>query len=203
MVIENLNWKKQISILSAKLRCANGALAKLRHYMTQKTLILVYYAIFHSHLFYSSQIWGQIYNTTTKRILTLQKIAVRIMTNSSRCEHAKPLFAKLKIVEVFDLVKCQNVLFLQRILNKNVPDHIQSMFELDGHSHNTRSNVNTHFIIPSTNTISFGTYSIESQCLKVWNYFSELFLNCNIVTISPNALKKKITDHFFNNYVLT
>ena len=113
------------------------------------------------------------------------------MTTSSRHEHAKPLFAKLKIVEVFDLVKCQNVLFLQRILNKNVPDHIQSMFELDGHSHNTRSNVNTHFIIPSTNTISFGTYSIESQCLKVWNYFSELFLNCNIVTISPNPLKKK------------
>ena len=35
---ENLNWKKHISILSSKLRRANGALAKLHHFVPTKTL---------------------------------------------------------------------------------------------------------------------------------------------------------------------
>ena len=46
---ENLNWKKHISILSSKLRRANGALAKLRHFVPTKILTSVYYAIFNSH----------------------------------------------------------------------------------------------------------------------------------------------------------
>ena len=38
---ENLNWKKHVSILSSKLRRANGALAKLRHFVPPKTLTSV------------------------------------------------------------------------------------------------------------------------------------------------------------------
>ena len=49
---ENLNWKKHVSILSSKLRRANGALAKLRHFVFPKTLNYFYYAIFNSHLNY-------------------------------------------------------------------------------------------------------------------------------------------------------
>ena len=32
---ENLNWKKHVSVLSSKLRRANGALAKLHHFVPQ------------------------------------------------------------------------------------------------------------------------------------------------------------------------
>ena len=39
---ENLNWKKHISVLSSKLRRANGALSKLRHFTTPEILRSVY-----------------------------------------------------------------------------------------------------------------------------------------------------------------
>ena len=77
---ENLNWKKHVSVLSSKLRRANGALAKLRHFVPHKTLTSVYHAIFNSHLNYGNQIWGQKQNSVTNRIFILQKSAIRIMS---------------------------------------------------------------------------------------------------------------------------
>ena len=77
---ENLNWKKHVSILSSKLRRANGALAKLRHFVPPKTLISVYHAIFNSNLNYGNKIWGQNQNSVTNRIFILQKSAIRIMS---------------------------------------------------------------------------------------------------------------------------
>ena len=44
-------------ITSLKLRRANGT--KLRHYVSPNILTTVYYSLFHSHIFYACQVWGQ------------------------------------------------------------------------------------------------------------------------------------------------
>ena len=94
---ENLSWRKHIDTLSLKLRRANGALAKLRHYLSPTVLVTVYHALFHSHMFYACQVWGQNKNSTNNRIFILQKSAIRIMTFESRRSHSDPLFHKLNI----------------------------------------------------------------------------------------------------------
>ena len=108
---ENLNWKKHVSILSSKLRRANGALAKLRHFVPPKTLTSVYHAIFNSHLNYGNQIWCQNQNSITNRIFILQKSAIRIMCKVTRRTHTAPLFYSLGILKLFDQIQCHNVLF--------------------------------------------------------------------------------------------
>ena len=52
----DLSWKSQINGVATKLKRANGALAKLRHFVPPSVLLLAYYAIFHSHLQYYCQI---------------------------------------------------------------------------------------------------------------------------------------------------
>ena len=52
-----LNWNFHIDELSTKLSCAVGMLAKIRHYINEKTLSVVYHGIFSSLLLYGSQIW--------------------------------------------------------------------------------------------------------------------------------------------------
>ena len=44
----------------------------VRHFVDQKTLKAIYYAIFESHLYYSSLVWAQNFNST-KRLFILQK----------------------------------------------------------------------------------------------------------------------------------
>ena len=65
---EHLSWKTHISSIAPKLRKANGALSKLRHYVPTKILTSVYHAIFGSHLHYACQVWGLQDNS----VLTLQ-----------------------------------------------------------------------------------------------------------------------------------
>ena len=73
---EHLSWKNHIKSISLKLRRANGALSKLRHYVSSNILNTVYYSLFHSHIFYACQIWGQNKNSITNRIFILQKSAI-------------------------------------------------------------------------------------------------------------------------------
>ena len=68
-----LNWNFQIQQLSKKLSRANGILSKLRHNATIETCLLVYYAIFYSHLIYGCNVWGLTTEENLKKIEILQK----------------------------------------------------------------------------------------------------------------------------------
>ena len=66
-----MNWNFHIDELSTKLSCAVGMLAKIRHYINEKTL-------FSSLLLYGSQIWGQS-NQSVSKMEKLQNKAFRII----------------------------------------------------------------------------------------------------------------------------
>ena len=53
---ENLSWNKKIETLAKKLSKANGSLSKLRYYVSKKTLISIYYGLFHSNIVYGSPV---------------------------------------------------------------------------------------------------------------------------------------------------
>ena len=69
---EHLTWKLHINEISAKLRKANTSLSKMRYFVDKKTLKAIYHAIFESHLYYSSLVWAQNFNSK-KRLFILQK----------------------------------------------------------------------------------------------------------------------------------
>ena len=66
-------------------------LSNIRYFVDKKILLSVYFAIFHSHLTYASQVCGQNSNSI-KRITTLQKKALRIISFEKYNAHTNPLF---------------------------------------------------------------------------------------------------------------
>ena len=73
---EHLTWKPHIDGISTKLNKANAMLSKIRHFVDQKTLKAIYHAIFESHLYSSSLVWAQNFNST-KRLFILQKKSIK------------------------------------------------------------------------------------------------------------------------------
>ncbi|XP_057308206.1 uncharacterized protein LOC130646085 [Hydractinia symbiolongicarpus] len=127
----DLSWKTQINNTVAKLKRANGALAKLCHFVFQNVLILVYYAIFHSHLQYCNQIWGQPNSLDVNRIAVLQNFAIRLMTFESRRASSSIIYGNLEILKFNDIVQCQNILFLHKLFHDKMPATIQNTFAVD------------------------------------------------------------------------
>ena len=61
---EHLSGKPHIDGISAKLNKVNAMLSKIRHFVDQKTLKAIYHVIFESHLYSSSLVWAQNFNST-------------------------------------------------------------------------------------------------------------------------------------------
>ena len=152
----DLSWKSQINSVATKLKRANGALAKLRHFVPPSVLLLAYYAIFHSHLQYCCQIWGQPNSAFINRICVLQNCAMRLMAFKSPRDSASGLYANFGVLKFSDIVHLQNILFLDKLSRNEMPDAIQSTFAVDfSHTHPTRADNIGLLNLPLVETTSF------------------------------------------------
>ena len=202
IIDENLNWCHHVNSLSIKLRRANGALSKLRHYVPLPILVSVYHAIFSSHMRYACQVWGQNQSTITRRILLLQKSAIRIMTYAPFRSPSKTLFYQLRILNIFDLVKLLNMLFVHQAFNFEVPPHILIAFKFTKlpHSVNTRGKAIGLLSQCKVNTSNYGIFSVSFQAISCWNFFQCHFSNLDLASISYRELKVRISDYFIQSY---
>lgn len=196
----DLSWRSHINLINSKLKRANAILSKLRHYVTRNTLRQVYFALFHSHLSYCCQIWGQATSSLVNTILTLQKQALRIITFSHPHSHANPLFSQLKILKFPDYVHLHNVLFLKKITLNTLPFSVIKTFGIDfSVNYGTRGYSNGLISVPSVQTVSYGLNSIRFQSIRSWNKFIQHF-NLSFLELSSNALRIKLTDFFLQSY---
>ena len=75
-------------------------------------LISIYFALFHSQISYGLMAWGTAYNDLIDKIFLLQKKAVRIISNVGFNDHTQPLFKKLSILNIRDVLKHQIASFM-------------------------------------------------------------------------------------------
>ena len=166
---ETLNFSHNSKILTKKLKRANGILSKARHFIDTDQLKTLYYAVFSSHLTYACQIWGQSQNTHNHRIFTLQNTALRIMTFSNSRTSSNPLYAKLKILKLKDIIILKNCLFVYDSLNKMTPlcfhDYFQQLQSV--HSIQTKSASLGCVYVTTSNTKRYGLNSITKKALLI------------------------------------
>ena len=205
---EHLTFDTHISLLNAKLRRANNMLAISRHYIPLKNLTQIYYGQFHSHLQYCCQVWGQNEAKLAKTI-TLQNKALRLMTFADRDAHSSPLYKKLEILKLTDLVLTNNVNFVHKALNENIPESFENYFdEIERNSrYNTTRNPDTLCSIPlgSVKISPEKTGTIQHHCATDWNTMLKKLSTRNspenwMKTLTKQKLKAIIKDFFITSY---
>jgi hypothetical protein len=199
---ENLTWWKQVEVVSNKLRRANGALSKLRHYVSKPVIISIYYALFQPHMSYACQVWGLRKSALSNRVFNLQKRAVRIISFSDRIAHCNPIYLELKILAFYDHVKFCSVIFIHKLINNKLPLSMNDTFNLTftasiHHPSRCKSGL---LRLPITKTVSYGTYSIHSQAVSHWNHFQQLLAVDDISTLSFKRFKYLTRFLIFSSY---
>ena len=76
---EHLDWNLHIDSLKHNLNRAIRIVSKIWHYVPKFLLNTLYYTMFHCHLIYSCQIWGQ-KSTILRKLEPLQNKAMRIIS---------------------------------------------------------------------------------------------------------------------------
>ena len=195
----HLKWNFHIIELKTKLSREVGMLSKIRHYVKLETLINIYHGIFSSLMRYGSQLWGQ-HNSAVKKIQVIQNKALRIMNFSSLRASATPLFRKCNILKLGDIINVQNFLFAHDSLTCNLPSSLLGQFSLVNTGNNTRNEMYHQLNRDRSNTITYGSFSIKSKSIDVWNSINKLFFNENMQHEKRLYCKKKVTRYFLDRY---
>ena len=123
-----LSWDFHICELSKKLSKANGIISKLRYNTSRKNCLMVYNAIFHSHLITACNAWGLTTEENISKIEVLQKKCMRILNFAPFNAHTNQLFIDLQVIKVRDLIKSYQLRFVfDHFLNK-LPIDFQNFF---------------------------------------------------------------------------
>ena len=89
--------------------------------LNQNSLLLLYNSIFHCHLLYAIIIWSCSRSGPLNEIFKMQKSAIRIITGSSYNSHTEPLFKRLQILPLPDLISFSKLQFMHRFSQKFLP----------------------------------------------------------------------------------
>ena len=104
----------------------------------------------------------------------LQKKAVRLITFSSFDAHSIPLFKKLSILKMNDLVEYYVAIFMFKYNNNLLPPVFQNFFVSVSNipKYQTRSATKENFSIPKAKT-NCGKFNIRFRGAKTWNAIEE------------------------------
>ena len=95
--------------------------------LNQNSLLLLYNSIFHCHLLYAIQIWSCSRSGPLNEIFKMQKSAIRIITGSSYNSHTEPLFKRLQILPLPDLISFSKLQFMHIFSQKFLPSSFNEL----------------------------------------------------------------------------
>ena len=179
--------KKNTEKVSNKCSRIIGILNRLKHTLPQRIQLMLYNSLLLPHINYCLTTWGY----QCHRLQKLQKRAIRIITLSKYNDHTAPLFKKLNLLTIKDILALQELKLYYKFIHNNVPPYIQQWQikqNTNIHSHYTR-NQNEFYIVGTK-------HAFAKQCLK--NNLP------NTLNATPQIVKDKLLTHSFygfTNYV--
>jgi hypothetical protein len=128
LIDPKLSFKQHISTITKKLSTALYFLRGAKKVLNPRALKFIYYALFHSHLIYASQLWSCCSESLLKPIITKQKMAIRILSNAKYNSHTEPLFKKQNILPFAQLCQFFKIQFMQQFTQNFLPTALNNMW---------------------------------------------------------------------------
>lgn len=190
---ENLNWKKHIEIVTNKISKNIGILYKARNVLPSHLLKQLYHSFIHSYLSYGNIAWGSTQKTKLLGLHRRQKHAIRTIKFKDRLTHSAPIFAEMKILNVYQINILQNLCFTLSCKLKIAPQIFHNIYSIKTNGkYKTRSNI---LQTPKIKT-SYDKFCINYRAPHIWNNLP------NSILIEENkslgTLKSEFKEHVAN-----
>jgi hypothetical protein len=197
MIDSHLNWKPHISYISNKIKRSIGIISKARHYINSEILTSLYYSLIYPYLMYGLAFGAILINMFLFLCSFYKKKQLgKLMTFSYYNDHTNPLFLKLKILRLEDLVYLHTALFMFDFHSGNLPATFQHFFQPvnQRHNYNAILAAKSTYYLPKART-NYGLLNIKYVGVNIWNSVDEILKN-----LSRDKFIKSIRDKFLLSY---
>ena len=128
---EHLTWKSHIHNVARKVSKAVGIIYKSSFCLDNSSLRILYFSLIYPYLFYCVSVWASTYPSNLRRLITLQKHVIRIISRTAFDAHTDPLFKNLKILNLESIYKLQIGKFMYQYRSGLLPYSFNNMFSGD------------------------------------------------------------------------
>ena len=126
MLNKTLSWKSHIAMVSNKISKVIGILYRLKHVFPEYVLFTLYNYLIVSYINYGLLLWG----VDSHKLQSLQKKAIRFMTNSSYIAHMTPLLVRHGLLHVHNMVKLKILKFYYKLSYDLLPPYFITYSEI-------------------------------------------------------------------------
>ena len=169
IIDENLTWDLQLKTVASKISSQIGILSRGRRYLNNQAMKLLYFALVNPYLLYGNIVWGSVRKSKLKKIYTLQKRAVHIVSYTPRGSHSRPLMIDNKILNIYEINLFVFFKFMLKVHKKEVPNCIHEKISKNDHKYPTRLS-NTNFVCDPLSVNSYNRFSFPFRGPYIWNF---------------------------------
>ena len=174
--------------VSRKISKSIGIIYKSSFYLSAVSLRTLYFSLAYPYLIYCITVWGSTDQTNLKRMITLQKKVIRIISNVLFDAHTDNLFRDHQIWKFTDIYLFQTTKFMFLYTKDLLPNSFNNTFTLTNqiHSYNTR-NSNCFYIFPCWTNIR--RFSIRFRGPLSYNSLNQEIRIVTVFVCLVNCLK--------------
>ena len=174
-----------------------GIISRIRHYIDEKTTLLLYNTMVLPHLNYCCLIWGVNYASQLQRLTVLQKRAVRLITKIYPPASSEPVFEKHKILKIGDLARIQMVSVMHKFVCGVLPASFHGLYVREEEPLRMRR-FPKHIKEPFSNR-NYRLFTTTLLGPKLWNRIcAPLYPSVDEITRSKYSIKKVCRSHFLD-----
>ena len=198
---EHLSWEEHCNQVANKMARNVGILNRIKNFIPTSSLFILYNSLIFPQFSYGTEVWGACLSKYLKRIIGIQKKAIRNICKSDWTSHTEPRMKSLKVLKVEDqqYLQCMSLAF--DMLKGNSPDiyNLVKDQNLNNAQHELRSRTNKpdNLRLPA-----FSRTQVKSSFLcktpDLWNALPENIQKSDNRRIFKTKLKKIILDSYGN-----
>ncbi len=162
LIDEKMTWKYHLENVSQKVANGLRCLVQCKKLLPTPVKILIYNGLVRPHLEYGICVWGSAKGTKMSTLVTLQKKAIRAISDAKYNSHSTPLFSKLGILKINHLLQVNACKLVEKVIRKEVPEELATLFSLIRLTRQTR-----HSVKPQVETNA--REGPLSELAKLWN----------------------------------
>ena len=189
-----LTWEKHCTNVANKISRNNGVLNRVKQLLPPSSLRLLYHSFIQPRIQSVLPAWGGCSARNKKRIITIQKRAIRTITKSYITAHTEPRMKKLGLLKFDDLYKTQCMLLIHDSIYTNAPlSMIDCLSSVGSGEHNLRSQAAKPLdlkIPPLKSQAGTNSFSAKAPCF--WNHIPTEVRSIERKTTFKKAIKNSI-----------
>ena len=196
---EHLTWEEHCKNVANKMARNSGVLNRIQKSLPASTLLTIYNSLVFSHLSYGLEVWGGTHMKYMKRIVGVQKKAIRIVSKAHWLAHSEPRMKLLNTLKVSDQHQLQCASLMFDMLNGTAPDIYNYYYDMNNQSVNysLRSHTNNRLRLASSSFSSAqATRSFPSLARSYWNEIPLSIKQSN----TKKRFKKDLKAHILQKY---